>query len=75
MNRKQRRQQAKEQKRPNSKMNFVYMGKADIPVDQIQDNPDLKECDSDISELIEHRFEWAEQGLISTSVGASSETV
>ena len=68
MNRKQRRQQAKEQKRPNSKKNFVYMGKADIPVDQIQDNPDLKECDPDISELIEHRFEWAEQGLISNDL-------
>ena len=68
MNRKQRRQQTKEQKRPNSKKNFVYMGKADIPVDQIQDNPDLKECDPDISELIEHRFEWAEQGLISNDL-------
>lgn len=68
MNRKQRRAQEKENRRANSKKNFIYMGKADIPVDQIQDNPDLKECDPDILELIEHRFEWAEQGLISNDL-------
>lgn len=43
--------------------NFAYMGKVDIPVDTIQDNPDLKECDPVIMELIEHRFQWAEQRL------------
>lgn len=68
MNRKQRRAQEKENRRANSKKNFVYMGKADIPVDQIQDNPDLKECDPDIMELLEHRFQWAEQGLISNDL-------
>lgn len=68
MNRKQRRAQEKENRRANSKKNYIYMGKADIPVDKIQDNPDLKECDPDIMELIEHRFQWAEQGLISNDL-------
>lgn len=68
MNRKQRRAQEKENRRANSKKNFAYMGKADIPVDQIQNNPDLKECDPDIMELLEHRFQWAEQGLISNDL-------
>ena len=68
MNRKQRRAQEKENRRANSKKNFVYMGKADIPVDTIQNNPDLKECDPDIMKLMENRFQWAEQGLISNNL-------
>lgn len=64
MNRKQRRAQEKENRRANSKKNFVYMGKADIPVDQIQDNPDLKECDPDIMELFEHRFQWQQDQVV-----------
>lgn len=68
MNRKQRRAQEKENRRANSKKNFIYMGKAEIPVDTIQNNPDLKECDQDIMELMEHRFQWAEQGLISNNL-------
>ncbi len=68
MNREQRRNQEKENRRANSKKNFVYMGKTDIPVDTIQNNPDLKECDPDIMELMAHRFQWAEQGLISNNL-------
>ena len=64
MNRKQRRAQEKENRRANSKKNFVYMGKADIPVDTIQNNPDLKECDSDIMELMEHRFQWQQDQVV-----------
>lgn len=64
MNRKQRRAQEKENRRVNSKKNFVYMGKADIPVDMIQDNPDLKECDPDIMELLEHRFQWQQDQVV-----------
>mgnify|MGYP001095004111 FL=1 len=64
MNRKQRRAQEKENRRANSKKNFVYMGKADIPVDTIQDNPDLKECDPDIMELMEHRFQWQQDQVV-----------
>ena len=64
MNRKQRRAQEKENRRANSKKNFVYMGKADIPVDTIQNNPDLKKCDSDIMELLEHRFQWQQDHVV-----------
>lgn len=64
MNRKQRRAQEKENRRANSKKNFVYMGKADIPVDTIQNNPDLKECDPDIMELMAHRFQWQQDQAV-----------
>lgn len=64
MNRKQRRAQEKENRRANSKKNFVYMGKADIPVDTIQHNPDLKECDPDIMELMAHRFQWQQDQAV-----------
>lgn len=68
MNRKQRRQQAKEQRRPNSKKNFVYMGKKDIPIDHIQHDPNLKECDPEIMELIQHRFEWQQDQVIKNNL-------
>lgn len=64
MNRKQRRAQEKENRRANSKKNFVYMGKADISVDTIQHNPDLKECDPDIMELMAHRFQWQQDQAV-----------
>ncbi len=68
MNREQRRKQGKEQRRPNSKKNFVYMGNSEIPIDQIQHDPNLKECDMEIVELISKRFDWAEHGLISNDL-------
>lgn len=64
MNRQQRRAQEKENRRANSKKNFVYMGKANIPINQIQDNKDLKECDSELMELIAHRFQWQQDQVV-----------
>lgn len=64
MNRKQRKAQEKENRRANSKKNFIYMGKAEIPVAQIEKNLDLKECDPDILELIEHRFQWQQDQVV-----------
>ena len=69
MNREQRRRQAKEQnRRPNSKKNYVYAGTKEIPLDQIQHNPNLKECDTDIVDLISKRLDWAEKGLVSNDL-------
>lgn len=68
MNRKQRRMQAKEERRKNSKKNFRIGGYKEIPIDQIQHDPNLKECDQEITELIAKRFEWAEQGLVSNDL-------
>ena len=65
MNREQRRKQAKEERRKNSKKNFRIGGYKEMPIDQIQHDPNLKECDQEIIELIAKRFEWAEQGLVS----------
>lgn len=65
MNREQRRKQAKEERRKNSKKNFRIGGYKEMPIDQIQHDSNLKECDQEIIELIAKRFEWAEQGLVS----------
>ena len=64
MNREQRRRQAKEQRRANSKNNFVYAGIKEISIDKLQHDPNLKECDQEIVELISKRYEWAERGLV-----------
>lgn len=46
MNRAERRKQTKEEnRRPNSKKNFVYMGLQKIPFDKIVRDPNLKECE------------------------------
>lgn len=72
MNREQRRRQAKEQarekRRPNSKKNFVNMGYQEIPIDQIQHDPNLKDCDMEVVELISKRFDWADEGLVSNDL-------
>lgn len=68
MNREQRRKQQKEERRPNSKKNFVNIGYKEISIDQIQHDPNLKECDMEMVELISKRFDWAEQGLISNDL-------
>lgn len=69
MNREQRRKQAKEEKRrPNSKKNFVDAGKVEIPIELLQHDDNLKECDMEIVELIAKRFDWAEQGLVRNSL-------
>lgn len=64
MNRGQRRTQEKEERRKNSKKNFVHMGKMRIPFDQIQQDKNLKECDSEVLNLLQHRFDWQKNGLI-----------
>lgn len=64
MNREQRRRQAKEQRRANSKRNYVYAGMKEIPIDKICHDSNLKECDMGIVELISKRFEWAERGVV-----------
>lgn len=65
MNREQRRKQAKENGRPNSRKNFSCMGMTEIPINQIQHDPNLKECDPEILNLMQHWYEWAEKGLVS----------
>ena len=65
MNREQRRKQVKEEKRRvNSKKNFKITRYQNVPIDQIQHDPNLKECDKEIVELITKPFEWAEKGLV-----------
>lgn len=68
MNRAERRKQLKEQRRPNSKKNFVNVGYQEISIDQLQHDPNLKECDMEIVDLIAKRFEWAEQGLVKNNL-------
>ncbi len=69
MNREQRRKQAQEEKRrPNSKKNFVNVGYKEIPINQIQHDPNLKECDMEIVDLITKRFEWADNGLVKNTL-------
>lgn len=64
MNREQRRKLAKEQRRLNSKKNFVDAGIVKLPLSEIQDNEDLKACDTEVLDLIEKRMNWAEQNLV-----------
>lgn len=68
MNREQRRRQAKEQRRANSKKNFVYAGMKEISIDKLQHDPNLKECNQEIVELISKSYEWAEQGLVKNNL-------
>ena len=49
MNREQRRKQAKEERRKNSKKNFRIGGYKEMPIDQIQHDSNLKECDQEIA--------------------------
>lgn len=68
MNREQRRKQMKEQRRPNSKKNFRIGGYEEVPIDKIQHDPNLKECDAELMELIMKRFEWADKGLVKNAL-------
>lgn len=69
MNRAERRKQAKEEnRRPNSKKNFVYMGLQKIPFDKIVHDPNLKECDKEVVELYKRRYEWAEGNLVKNTL-------
>lgn len=62
MNREMRRRE-KEERRANSKKNFVPMGYAEVPMKQLQHDENLKECDMEIVDLIGKRMDWAEQGF------------
>ena len=61
MNREQRRKSAKEQRRPNSKRNFANSEIVDLPLSEIQDNEDLKDCDLEVLDLMAKRMDWAAQ--------------
>lgn len=52
------------QRRANSKKNFIIGNIQEIPIDEIQNDPNLKQCDMEVVELISKRFEWAEKGLV-----------
>mgnify|MGYP004471063481 FL=1 len=64
MNREQRRKLAKEQNRPNSKKNFADGGTVKMSLAKIQDNEDLKPCDTEVLDLFAKRMDWAEQNLV-----------
>ena len=72
MNREQRRRQAKEQareqRRPNSKRNFVSGGIQLISVDDIQHDENLKECDSELLDLMEKAYEWRIKSQVANSI-------
>ena len=58
MNREQRRKQSKEQRRSNSKMNFVSGGIQTVPINEIQHDENLKECDQDLLNLMLKSYSW-----------------
>lgn len=68
MNRAQRRKQEREERRPNSKKNFKIEGYKEVPLNQIQHDPNLKKCDTEVLKLIVKRFDWAEQSLVSNNL-------
>lgn len=59
MNREQRRKQVKAERRnPNSKKNFRIVGYEEVPIDQIQHDPNLKECDKELLDLMTKAYGW-----------------
>lgn len=72
MNREQRRRQAKEQareqRRPNSKRNFVSGGIQLISVDDIQHDENLKECDSELLDLMMESYKWRIKSQVANSI-------
>lgn len=62
MNREQRRKAAK--RTSSSERRFTTARVKKIPINMIKSNPDLKECDPEVLELISKRFTWAEKGLV-----------
>lgn len=65
MNRAERR---KETRRKNSKKNFAYMGVQKIPYEKLEHDPNLKECDMEVVDLIANTYEWAEQNLVKNTM-------
>lgn len=72
MNREQRRRQAKEQareqRRPNSKRNFVSGGIQEISIDDIQHDENLKECDSELLDLMMDSYKWQIKSQVANSI-------
>lgn len=58
MNREQRRKQAKENRRANSKKNFAVAGVQSLPIDLIQHDPNLKECDPELLNMLQSSYGW-----------------
>ncbi len=58
MNREQRRKQVKEQRRANSKKNFINSGIQTIPLDQIVHDDNLKECNPELLDLMSKSYGW-----------------
>lgn len=72
MNREQRRRQAKEQareqRRPNSKRNFVSGGIQSISIDDIQHDENLKECDSELLDLMMESYKWRIKSQVANGI-------
>ena len=59
MNREQRRKQAKAERRtPNSKKNFRIGGYQEIPIEKLEHDPNLKECDKGLLDLMSKAYDW-----------------
>ena len=64
MNREQRRKATRENRKSNSKKNFIDVGVQAVPIDQIVHDPNLKECDPDITDLYMKVFRWQEKDVV-----------
>lgn len=58
MNREMRRRREKEERRANSKKNFIPMGYAEISIDQLQHDENLKECDQELLDFMMKAHTW-----------------
>lgn len=67
MNRAQRREQERENRR-NSKKNYQYVGIKSIPTKLIQHDPNLKGTDKEILELCKHEYDWKKKNRIKHNV-------
>lgn len=65
MNRAERR---KEARRKNSKKNFGSIDVQKIPFDKLEHDPNLKECDMEVVDLIAKTYEWSEQKLVKNAM-------
>lgn len=64
MNREQRRKAARENRKSNSKKNYMNVGVQEVPLDKMVHDPNLKECDPDISNLYVKVFQWQEKDVV-----------
>lgn len=68
MNRKQRRAQEKENRRANSKKNFAVVGTQSLPIDSIQHDPNLKECDADLLDILIKSYNWKIKSQVAQNI-------